>query len=86
MGAASLSWSEIESWLRVTHLSLTVWEKLTIKKMSEVYAGELGVATKRDAQAPYTHVDEALIEDRTVIAIKLKSVFANFKKNRTEIE
>jgi hypothetical protein len=39
--------------------------------MSEIY-GELGVATKRDAQAPYTHVDEALIADRMKIANKLK--------------
>jgi hypothetical protein len=86
MGAVSLSWTEIESWLRVTQLNLSVWEKLTIKSMSEIYAGELGVATKRDAQAPYTHVDEALIADRTAIANKLKGAFAAFKKNRAENE
>jgi hypothetical protein len=86
MGAVSLSWSEIDSWLRVTQLELTVWEKLTIKSMSEVYAGELSVATKRDAQAPYTHVDEALTADRTAIASKLKGAFASFRKDRSENE
>jgi hypothetical protein len=86
MGASALSWSEIESWLRVTQLNLSVWEKLTIKSMSEVYAGELGVATKKDHPAPYTHVDEALIADREMIASKLKNAFASFKKNRTENE
>ena len=86
MGATALSWSEIESWLRVTQLSLSVWEKLTIKSMSEVYAGELSTATKKDSPAPYTHVDEALFADREMIASKLKSVFSSFKKSRTENE
>ena len=86
MGVTSLSWSEIESWLRVTQLNLSVWERITIKSMSEVYAGELSTATKKDSPAPYTHVDEALIADRSMIASKLKNAFASFKKNRTENE
>jgi len=80
MGVNALSWSEIESWLRVTQLHLSTWEKLTIKNMSEVYAGELSTATKIDAPAPYTHVDEALIADREMVAAKLKNAFANFKR------
>lgn len=80
MGVSALSWSEIESWLRVTQLRLSTWEKLTIKSMSETYAGELSTATKKDSPAPYTHVDEALIADRTMIASKLKNAFAAFKK------
>ena len=86
MGVNALSWVEIESWLRVTQLNLSVWEKLTIKSMSEVYAGELSTATKKDSPAPYTHVDVALVADREMIADKLKNAFASFKKIRPENE
>ena len=86
MGVSALSWAEIESWLYVTHLNLSVWEKLTIKNMSEVYAGELSMATKKDSVAPYTHVDDILIADREVIANKLRNAFAAFKKTKTENE
>ena len=86
MGVSALSWSEIESWLRVTQLDLSVWERLTIKSMSDTYAAALGSSTKRDTPAPYTHVDEALIADRTAVASKLKNVFSSFKKSKSENE
>lgn len=86
MGVNSLPWTEIESWLRVTQLQLTVWERLTIKSMSEMYAGALASSTKRDCPAPYTHVDEALIADRTLVASKLKNVFSSFKRSKSENE
>lgn len=86
MGVTSLSWSEIESWIKVTQINLSTWEKLTIKAMSEAYAGELNSATKKDCPAPYTHVDEALIADRSIVANKLKNVFSSFKRNISENE
>ena len=86
MGVNPLPWSEIESWLRVTQLELSVWERITIKSMSEIYAAALSAAAKKDSQAPYTHVDEALIADRTMIASKLKNVFASFKRDKSENE
>ena len=86
MGVNSLPWSEIESWLRVTQLKLSVWERMTIKHMSEVYAAELNSSTKKDCPAPYTHVDEALIADRSIVANKLKNVFSSFKRNISENE
>ena len=54
--------------------------------MSEIYAAALSAAAKKDSQAPYTHVDEALIADRTMIASKLKNVFASFKRDKSENE
>jgi len=86
MGVISLSWSEIKSWLQVTQLNLSVWERMTIKSMSEAYASELSVASKKDSVAPYTHVDDTLIANREIIATKLKSVFASFSKTKTENE
>ena len=81
MGATALSWTEIESWIRVTQISLSVWERLLIKSMSEVYAGELSQATAKDRPSPYVHVDEALEINRQVVTAKLKNVFALFRKN-----
>lgn len=86
MGVNALPWSEIESWIRVTQIELSTWEKLTIKSMSETYASELSQATAKDRPAPYTHVDEALIADRTLIASKLKNAFAAFRKSKSENE
>ena len=86
MGVNPLPWSEIESWLRVTQLDLSVWERLTIKTMSEVYASGLNSSTKKDCPAPYTHVDDVLIADRSVVASKLKSLFSSLKANKTENE
>lgn len=86
MGVSPLPWSEIESWLRVTQLDLSVWERLTIKTMSEVYASGLNSSTKKDCPAPYTHVDDVLIADRTAVASKLKNVFSSFKRNISENE
>lgn len=84
MGVHALSWSEIDSWLRVTQARLNLWEILTIKKMSEVYAGELGKATKRDYPAPYVYTDNGLISDREAITRKVRNVFASFKKKKPE--
>lgn len=84
MGAAALSWSEIESWLRVTQLDLSVWERLTIKSMSEVYVAELSTATKKDSPAPYIHADEIHAADRAQVADKLKNAFAFLRGNNKE--
>ena len=84
MGVNPLPWSEIESWLRVTQLNLSVWEKLTIKNMSEVYAGALSTSTKKDSVAPYTPTDNALELDRGIISSRLKSVFASFIRDKQE--
>lgn len=84
MGIGALSWSEIESWLRVTQMDLSTWEKLTIKTMSEVYASELSVATKRDHPAPYVYVDEVVVANRDAVADKIRNAFAFFKRTKNE--
>lgn len=40
MGPVPLSWVDIDAWLKVTELELPVWEKLTIRHLSEVYVNE----------------------------------------------
>lgn len=77
MGVVPLTWQEIESWLRVTELQLTVWEKLTIREMSEAYAAESAKATDKHAAPPYTAVSEI---DRPAVASKVLSVLRSFKR------
>jgi hypothetical protein len=88
MGPVPLSWQEIESWMRCTETQITVWERLTIKGMSEDYVGEYLAARKKDRPAPYTYVDpdEELEEQRKEVATKLLNAFRMFKRAPVEDE
>jgi hypothetical protein len=81
MGAMPLSWKEIDSYLKCTRTSLTTWEILTLKTMSEAYVGEYNQATKRDRSAPYFETDIDLNANRTSIAKRTLSVFRSFKRD-----
>lgn len=81
MGAVPLSWQEIDAWLRTTELSLTVWEKLMIKEMSEVYVSDLHKSTAKLAVAPYA--PEVEVIDRPAVAAKLLDVFRGFKRRKS---
>lgn len=84
MGPYPLTWTEMESWLNVTELRLSVWEKLTIKEMSEVYAAELSKSTAKHCVAPYVPTVEPEQLDRKAIASKVASVLRGFKKKRPD--
>lgn len=53
MGLTPLNWQEIESWINVNNLELSLWEIETIKKMSEAYCAEYSRASDPMRQAPY---------------------------------
>lgn len=57
-GLIPLTWQEIDSWIKVTKLDLTLWEIETIKKMSEAYCAEYSRATDPQRPAPYSPVKE----------------------------
>lgn len=85
MGATHITWTEIKNWLDTTELELSVWEKLLLKEMSEVYASELSQASAKDYPAPYTApVDEVvdLVTERKAVDSKLRNVFSSFKRNK----
>lgn len=84
MGVTPLTWQEIESWLRVTELHLSVWEKLTIREMSEAYTAELLKASDKTATAPYVPVVEETQIDRAAVASKLRNVLRGFKRNKPD--
>lgn len=79
MGAVCLTWQEIHDWLEVTERKLTVWEKLTIKTLSEAYTNEFNQASAKDRPAPFIFIDEEA-RTRTTVANKLLSVLRSFKK------
>lgn len=81
MGVVPVSWQEIESWLRCTELQLTVWEKLTIRELSEAYVSEFNIASKRDAAAPYVRNVEVV--DRVAVSDKIGSVLRGLKRKPT---
>jgi len=82
MGAVPLTWQELDAWLRTTELSLTVWEKLTIREMSEAYASELISSTDKHAAAPYVAPVETSEIDRAAVSSKLLSVLRGFKRKK----
>lgn len=80
MGAVPLSWQEIEAWLRATELELSIWEKLTIREMSEVYVTEMVKSTGKHCVAPYTPTPMPNQIDRPAVASKLLNVLRGFKR------
>lgn len=78
MGITPITWQEMESWLRVTELPLSTWEKLMLRELSETYVNEYSQASAKDRPAPYVHNVENI--DREAVSDKLKSLFRNLKK------
>ena len=87
MGALPLSWQEIDAWLRCTQRDLSIWERLTIRELSEVYVGELNQASAKDRPQPYVFVEEEVEKiDRPAVANKLLNALRSMKRNQTPPE
>lgn len=82
MGALPLSWQEIDAWLRTTERDLSVWEKLMIRELSEVYVGELNQASAKDRESPYIYIPEPTQIDRDAVADKLLNALRGFKRKQ----
>lgn len=52
-GEQAVPYIEIESWQRQSGIELQPWEVRFVKRLSEVYLGELHVARDPDAKAPW---------------------------------
>lgn len=82
MGPVPLSWLEIDAWLRCTELDISVWERLTIKRMSEEYVAER-CETDPNRPAPFIYMtleEKELVEVRTDVNDKIMAMFSFFKK------
>lgn len=86
MGPTPLSWQEIEAWMRTTASNPSLWERLLIREISEVYVGEFGQASDPQREDPYTHIEKSEIEDieeqRRTISSKLLNGFRAFQAAR----
>lgn len=72
MGIDGLTWTEISHWLSETELELSIWEKLTIKALSDNYASEYMCGSDRDRPAPYSTLPEGF--DRSGMSKQVVSV------------
>lgn len=79
MGPVPISWVEIDAWLKTTEMSITVWERAMIKKLSEAYVSELSRATEKTRQAPYSKKAEEEF-DRVAIGNQIYNVLQGFMK------
>lgn len=90
MGPVPLSWSEIQNWLTATGRELPLWEKLTIKRLSEEYVAELSMSHARDREQPYVKPTdtegEELQHQRDVVQNKFLALLSNRKSNRDKEE
>ncbi len=78
MGLIPLTWTEINSWINVNKLELTLWEIETIKKMSEAYCAEYSRATEPNRPQPYTapvQADEE-IDEEVFIEAKMREALS----------
>lgn len=80
MGISGLTWQEIESWLNVTGLSISTWEKLMVFKMSAAYASEYSSATAVDAPEPFAKIIDEGELDREVVANRIRNILHSLKK------
>lgn len=85
MGPVPLSWTEISNWLATTEYSLTLWDRLMVKRLSEEYVAELSQATDINRPAPYKKVvnldeEEDLQRQRDIVQTKALSFFASRRK------
>ena len=80
MGLQPLSWQEIEAWQRATALSLTPWEVITLREMSEAYSTEYSASDNELRSPPYTPKVEEEDIARKEVSDKLKSIFRGLKE------
>lgn len=66
MGMIPIDWDKLRSWRLENHLTLTIWEKETLIKMSEAYCSEYSRASDPNRQQPYQRNIEELDEETQV--------------------
>ena len=55
-GATTITWQELDSWVRATQRKLSPWEIVTLRDMSKAYVGEYHAACE-DKMRPMPYVE-----------------------------
>jgi broad specificity phosphatase PhoE len=63
MAGATLTWSEMEAWQRLTGISLEAWEARTIREMSRAFLKQQHDSRKANCPAPWSESPE-VVNDR----------------------
>lgn len=80
MGPVPISWSEICAWLEATELDVSVWDKLTVKALSEEYVSSLLQSTGPETPAPYVSQGELLARQRKITEENILSSLSMFMR------
>jgi hypothetical protein len=81
MGIVPISWEELRAFRLENDLDLGVWERQTLKKMSEAYCAEYSLGTEPGRPAPYAvkkDEDEVNVDEELA---KAKSWRAAIRRN-----
>lgn len=65
-------------------LDLSLWERLTIKGLSEEYVGELSQAAAKNRPAPFRYAEDEEEIDRNAVENKILSVLRGFNRQPAE--
>lgn len=80
MGLVPLDWNDLRAWRKENKLKLTLWERETIKKMSDAYCAESSRAIDPARPAPYMpEVDEDVEVDKIAVAMNIRDGLAAFR-------
>lgn len=72
MGLIPLTWQEIQAFIEVNELDLTLWERELLKKMSEAYCAEYSRASDPQRPAPYVAEKEEDEIDHIALALRFR--------------
>jgi hypothetical protein len=73
MGAAPVTFGEIQAWQQQTGNELMPWEVLLLRRMSSAYVAEASEATRRDRPAPW--LPEAEVRRQRGLDRRIRSLF-----------
>lgn len=80
MGLVPLSWQELRAFRLETELYITLWERETLKKMSEAYCSEYALASNPNRPAPYSAEKEEDEIDHVAEALRMMEIIRNMRK------
>jgi hypothetical protein len=79
MGAAPLSFTELQAYADLTGIELLPWEASLLRQLSRAWVGESGRAESHDASPPWAP-SQAI--DRDNLALRVRDVFGARAKKR----
>lgn len=80
MGLVALDWQELRAFRLENELDLTIWERQTLKRMSEAYSSEYSLASNPNRPAPHTVEKEPEEIDHIAQALKMMEVVRSMRK------